>query len=164
MIKRLAKDLVWGSLAGYAATLVMERSASFFYERQSESSRQREEQLRQEMPTTTLVRRAAEIAGTKIEDERAEKLGMAVHYAFGASGGPVAALIERRGIGPLAAGLAVGTGMWVAVDEGTNAVLGLTPPAPEWPAVTHVRALVAHLVYGVVLGTLLAMGNAVLEE
>lgn len=164
MIKRVAKDVVWGSVAGYGATLAMERFANLFYGRQSESSRQREEQLRREMPTTTLVRRAGEVIGTKIEDERAEKFGMAVHYAFGASGGPAAAMIQRRGMAPLAAGLAVGTGMWVVVDEGANAVLGLTPPAPEWPLVTHVRALAAHLVYGVALGALLAAGDTVFEE
>lgn len=164
MIKRIAKDLVWSSVAGYTATLAMERFANLFYERQSQSSRQREEQLRQEMPTTTLVRRAGEIVGRKVEDERAEKLGMALHYAFGAGGGPAAAAIQRRGVGPWAAGLAVGAGMWVAVDEGANAILGLTPPAPEWPLVTHVRALTAHLVYGVALAGLLALGDTVFEE
>ncbi len=41
----------------------------------------------------------------------------------------------------LTAGLAVGVGMWVIVDEGANALLGLTPPAPAWPVVTHLRAL-----------------------
>lgn len=164
MVKRLAKDLVWSSLAGYAATLVMERSANFLYERQSKSSRQREEQLRQEMPTSTLVRRVGDLIGTKVDDERAEKLGMAVHYAFGAGGGPAAALLQCQGVGPLAAGLAIGTGMWVVFDEGANAVLGLTPPAPEWPLVTHGRALAAHLVYGVALGGLLVVGDAVLGE
>lgn len=164
MMKRVAKDFVWNSLAGYAATVVMERFANFFYDRQSQSSRQREEELRQEMPTTTLVRRAGEMVGTRVEDERAEKLGMAVHYAFGASGGPAAAIIRRRDVGPLAAGLSVGAGMWVVVDEGANAVLGLTPPAPEWPLVTHIRALAAHLVYGVALGGLLAVGQILFEE
>jgi hypothetical protein len=61
MVKRFAKDFLWSSVAGYAATLVMERSANFLYERQNQSSRQREEQLRQEMPTATLVRRAGEV-------------------------------------------------------------------------------------------------------
>lgn len=81
------------------------------------------------MPTSTLVRRVGDLIGTKVEDERAEKLGMAVNYAFGGGGGQAAALIQRRGVGAVAAGIAVGTGMWV-VDEGANTVLGLTPPAP----------------------------------
>ena len=164
MVRRLAKDLVWSSLAGYAATLVMERAANLLYQRQSQSSRQREEQLRPEMPTSTLVRRVGEMIGTKVEDKRAKKLGTIVHYAFGASGGPAAAFIQRQGIGPVAAGLAIGAGMWVVVDEGANAVLGLTPPAPDWPLITHVRALVAHLVYGVALGGALMVGDLVLEE
>jgi hypothetical protein len=164
MIKRLANDLAWSSVAGYTATLVMERSANFFYERQSESSRQREEQLRQEMPTVTLVRQLGQVVGTKVENNRAEGWGMTLHYAFGASGGPVGVLSQRQGLGPLAAGLAVGTAMWVLVDEGANAVLGLTPPATEWPLVTHTRAVAAHLVYGVALGALLMAGDAALGE
>ncbi len=163
-MRRLAKDLVWGSLAGYAATLVMERASTLLYERQSEPSRQREEQLRREMPTTTLVRRVTELWGAKLNDDRATEAGMWVHYAFGASGGPAAATLVRLGLDPLPAGLAVGIAMWVFVDEGANAVLGLTPAAPEFPLVTHARALAAHLVYGAVVGLLVAAGERVLPD
>ncbi|MGH2655495.1 MAG: hypothetical protein ACRDIZ_02135 [Actinomycetota bacterium] len=89
---------------------------------------------------------------------RADRLGMWLYYGFGAAGGPVAAALARTTpIGPLRAGLVVGTAMFVFVDEGANYVLGLTPPAPEWPLVTHLRALAAHLVYGLALGAILAV-------
>jgi hypothetical protein len=54
--------------------------------------------------------------------------------------------------------------MFVFVDEGANYVLGLTPPAPEWPLVTHFRALAAHLVYGLALGSLLALTRRVADR
>lgn len=157
-------DMAVGSLAGYVATVVMERASMKMYEAQSESSRRREEQLRPEMPTTALVRKAGEAVGTHIGDERSERLGMGVHYLFGASGGPAAAALMRLGLGPLPAGLAVGTGMWIAVDEGANAALGLTPPAIEFPLVTHARALAAHLIYGIAVGALVGAGRRVLSD
>lgn len=156
-------DAVVGSLAGYGATLVMERASTKMYGAQSESLRQREEQLRIEMPTTTLVRKLAEAADKKVRDQ-AQRLGMWVHYAFGAAGGPAAAWLMRRGLAGVPAGVAVGIGMWVAADEGANAVLGLTPPATEFPFVTHARALAAHLVYGFALGALLGTARRIMSE
>lgn len=76
------------TLAGLGATLFMEYSSTWVYEHQSEQSRQREEQLRSEMPTTTLVRKTAALLGTELDDERAEQFGTISHYAFGAAGGP----------------------------------------------------------------------------
>ena len=135
----------------------MERASSFLYERQSPRSREREEQLRTEMPTTTLARRIAGALGVGLSDERAGTLGTVIHYGFGASGGPVAAALSRGSLAPLPAGLAVGTGMWVLADEGANTALGLTPPPREFPLVTHARALLAHVVYGLSLGALVAL-------
>ena len=40
-----------------------------------------------------------------------------------------------------------------------NTVLGLTAPTWRFPLVTQVRALVAHLAYGLALGLLLAAGR-----
>lgn len=56
------------------------------------------------------------------------------------------------------AGFAVATAMEVFVDEGTNTVLKLTAPPQEWPWQAHARGVVAHAVYGVALGLLLAAG------
>jgi hypothetical protein len=154
-----SKDMPIGLVAGVASGLAMDRITTFFQERQSASSRQREDQLREEMPTATLARLMAEGAGTKLDDERAEKLGTWLHYGLGASGGPIAVSLVRRGVHPLPAGIAAGLGMFVFVDEGLNYVLGLTPPAPEWPLVSHVRGLVGHLAYGVILGSLLVLAR-----
>jgi hypothetical protein len=160
---RWVTDLLIGAGAGYAATRIMEKASTFLYQRQSEEARRREEELREEMPTTVLVRKAAEWRGVKLEDEQAERFGIWLHYGFGAAGGPVAAILARTTpIGPVGAGLAVGTAMFVFVDEGANYVLGLTSPTPEWPAVTHVRpALAAHLMYGLALGLFLDLRGRV---
>ncbi|MCA1703341.1 MAG: DUF1440 domain-containing protein [Actinobacteria bacterium] len=147
------------ALAGLGATLFMEQTSTKFYEHQSEASRQSEERLRTEMPTTTLVRKAAGLVGTELDDERLEKLGMLSHYAFGAAGGPAAVLLTRLGLSPLRAGLAVAIAMEVVVDEGMNTVFGLTAPPREWPWQAHARGVAAHAVYGAALGLLLAAGS-----
>jgi hypothetical protein len=146
------------ALAGLATTLFMEYASTAFYDRQSAQSREREEQLRTEMPTTTLVRKTAALLGTELDDQRAETLGTLSHYTFGAAGGPAALALRRLGFGPLGAGVAVATGMEVVVDQGMNTVLGLTAPPRAWPWQAHVRGVVAHAVYGVALGLLLAAG------
>jgi hypothetical protein len=157
VMRRMIRDVIVGSAGGYAATLVMERASSALYERQDESSRRREEELRPEMPTATLVRKVGELGGHEVEDGRAEQLGTWMHYAFGAAGGALTIALRRRGWGPLRAGVAVGLGMWVVADEGANPVLDLTPPATEFPLVTHLRALAAHVVYGLAVGGFVAL-------
>lgn len=61
---------------------------------------------------------------------------------------------------PLGAGVLTGLGLWLFVDEGANALFGLTPPPTAYPRETHVRGLVGHLAYGGTLGVLLSLGNA----
>lgn len=73
---RWARDLAIGSAAGYAATRIMDKGSAFLYERQDEASREREEELRQEMPTTVLVRRIADWRRLKLDEERVGQLGM----------------------------------------------------------------------------------------
>lgn len=153
------KRVAGGLVAGLSATLLMEYASQAIYARQSDASREREEQLRTEMPTTVLVRKAAALFGTDLSDRTAERAGMIAHYGFGAAGGPSAQLLARR-VDPVKAGLAVATGMELVVDQGANTVLGLTAPTWEFPAVTQVRAVAAHAVYGIALGLLLAAGSS----
>ena len=154
----IVQRVLGGTLAGLGATLFMEYSSTWVYEHQSEQSRQREEQLRSEMPTTTLVRKTAALLGTELDDERAEQLGTISHYVFGAAGGPAALVLRRLGADPLQAGLGVASAMELFVDQGMNTALGLTAPPRAWPWQAHARGVGAHAVYGVALGLLLTAG------
>lgn len=141
--------------AGYAATLIMERVSNWIYFRHGEAVREREEQLRTEMPTSTFARKAVAAAGRELNEEQAERAGMILHTVFGAGGGPATALLVRMGMSPMRAGLTTGMAMFVFVDEGFNTVAGLTPPPGQWPMATHVRALINHLAFGAAVGVLL---------
>ena len=162
-MKRTLAYVTLGAAAGTVATVVMERTATWLYAHQNEASRAREEELRSAGPTTVLARKLAAAAGRELTEERAARLGSALHYGFGASGGVLAALAAQRAVPPLAAGLGVALGMSVLVDEGANYLLGLTPPPAAWPATAHVRGALAHVVYGLVLGAGLGAGRGLVR-
>ncbi len=69
-------------LAGLSATLLMEHASAFLYERQGEGTRGREEELRSEMPTAALVRKAAAGLGRDLDEGQALRLGAATHYGL----------------------------------------------------------------------------------
>jgi hypothetical protein len=153
------RRLLGATVAGLGATLMMEYVSSFLYERHSQRTREREEQLRTGMPTSVLVRKLARAAGRELDDQTAERLGMVLHYAFGASGGPAAQLLVSRGTDPLKAGMAVAAAMELAVDQAANTALGLTAPTWRFPLITQARAVLAHGAYGAALGLMLAAGD-----
>ncbi len=126
----------------------MAYASTAFYNRHSAPSREREELLRSEMPTTTLVRTTAKRIGEDLDDQRAKKLGAISHYAFGAPGGPPALMLQRGGADRLGAGLAVATAMEVVVDQGMNTALRLTPPPNVWPWQAHARGVGARHLRG----------------
>jgi hypothetical protein len=64
----------------------------------------------------------------------------------------LAALLARRGVHPVAAGLAVGAAAWLVVDEGTA-----LPTARQYPLVSHARGVVGHATVGLTTGVLLAL-------
>jgi hypothetical protein len=153
------RKILGAAVAGLGATLMMEYVSSFLYERHSQHTREREERLRTEMPTTVLARKLARLTGTELDDQTAQRLGMVLHYSFGASGGPAAQLLVRRGKHPIRAALIVASAMEITVDQAANTVLGLTAPTWRFPLITQARAIAAHGAYGLALGLMLDAGR-----
>lgn len=155
------RKVLGGAVVGLSATLLMEYVSSFLYEREGGDAREREDRGRKDdMPTTTLTRKLARTVGRELDDEKANRLGTVTHYVFGAAGGPAALALHQAGMDPIKAGLVVGVGMWVFVDEGFNVVAGLTAGPGQFAVVTHARAAVAHVAYGLTAGLMLAAGAA----
>jgi hypothetical protein len=159
MERSLTKEVLLGTGAALAATKVMDRVTTAYQERQSETSKRRERELQQEPAYTKAAEKLAEVRGEAIDQDRAEQLGERLHLGLGVSGGVMAGFLAARGMNPLGAGILTGLGIWLVVDEGANAVLGLTPPAPAYPRETHIRGLLGHLAYGGTLGALLGLGT-----
>ena len=159
MEKSLTKEIALGTGAAYAATKVMDRVTTAFLEQQSEASKQREQELQEEPAYAKAAEKLAEVRGRKLDTQDARQIGGWLHLGLGLSGGLVAGFLSARGMNPFGAGIVTGLGMWILVDEGANAVFGLTPPAPAYPRETHIRGLLGHLTYGAVLGALLGLAN-----
>jgi hypothetical protein len=141
---------IWiGALAGYAASRTMDAATSWFYSRQSEESKHREEEL---APGGTLVKLGKQLGaatGRDLDDEAAGKVGLAVHRALGVSYGIAASALVKRGTAPMNAGLTVGSAAFVLIDEGTA-----ISQFSAYPVASHLRGVVGHATLGLTLGVL----------
>jgi hypothetical protein len=67
--------------------------------------------------------------------------------------------LVATGLIPMRAAIAIASAIQVAVQRAANTVLGLAAPSWRFPLVTNVRAVGAHVVYGVSLGLMLEAGR-----
>jgi hypothetical protein len=147
-----------GAAAGYLAGQVMDRATTWYYGRQSETSKQREQELLPEGAPLTTARRLAGLIGAEPTDDQAGKLALGMHQSLGQLYGVLAAVLTRRGVPPLAAGMATGVAGFVLVDELANGLF-FTPPPQAYPVESHLRGVVGHLTFGASAGVLLAVAR-----
>jgi hypothetical protein len=140
--------LAYGALAGLLATKAMEPVTSFLYEHEDEKDKKREEELRKELAPVTLAGRLIELVGAEPTEQRKQRLGMMIHWAYGMGVGVLYAFLRRRAPSlRRALGLPFGVLFFLIGDELMNEVVGLTAPPKAWPIDAHVRGLVGHLAY-----------------
>ena len=151
-MKGVIRVLLVGAAAGYLAGKVMDQATTWFYGRQSEASKQREQELLPE------ARKLAALIGAEPTDDQAGQVAQAMHQSLGQGYGVVAAALTRRGVPPLAAGLGSGMGGFLLVDELANSLF-FTPPPQAYPVESHLRGVVGHLTFGAALGVLLAVAR-----
>jgi hypothetical protein len=153
----LSEDLLKGAIAGAVATFVMDRAATYMYQREDRRAREREDEAR---GGTTAYEAAAEkgaaLVGTRLTRTQRERGGTAIHWALGIGAGATYAVLRRRlDLAGVTAGTAFGTAFWALMDEGVVPALGLTPGPFAFPWQTHARGFVGHLTFGTVTdGTL----------
>jgi uncharacterized membrane protein YagU involved in acid resistance len=154
-------DAAIGAAAGCGASVAMEHASSWLYEHvESPAARDREEQLREAMPTVVMAGRLNHRLGEPLTDDHVQKLGEWLHFGFGTAWGPVYALARRRTeIKPLTLGLLLGAGVSVVFDEGLTPVVGFSPPNRAFPWQTHARAFISHLVFGAAIAGLVEAGT-----
>jgi hypothetical protein len=159
-MKGAIRVLLVGAAAGYLAGQAMDKATTWYYGRQSDASKQRENELLPEGAPMAAARRLAGLVGAEPTDEQAGKLALAMHQSLGQLYGVVAAALTRRGMAPLTAGVASGAGGFLIVDELANSLF-FTPPPQAYPAESHLRGVIGHLTFGAVTGALLAVAKAV---
>src|SRR5512133_4334857 len=119
-MKGAIRVLVVGAAAGYLAGQVMDKATTWFYERQSDASKQRENELLPEGAPVASARKLAALVGAEPTDDQTGQLATALHQSLGQLYGVAAAALTRRGVSPVGAGLAAGMGGCVLVDELAN--------------------------------------------
>lgn len=143
---------VVGALVGYVASRVMDLATSWYYPRQSEASRTREEEI---APGGTLVEMGGMLGravGRDLTPEQAGRVGLAVHRTLGTTYGVIAAALVRRGTPALVAGPLVGASAWLVVDEGMS-----LPTFRQYLPESHVRGVIGHGTWGLAAGALLTL-------
>ena len=159
----LIRRILAGAAAGYGATRVMDTVTTAFQERQSEQSRNREQEAQPEPAVAVLAKKVAARTGRQLSDEEAQAYGGRLHFGLGMSGGVLASLLRGGDRSSLRAGLMSAALMWVGFDEGANYLLGLSPPPTEFPPETHLRGLVGHVAFGLSLALLLPVTSRILR-
>jgi hypothetical protein len=136
----------------------MDKATTWFYERQGDASRRRENELLAEGAPMASARKLAGLVGAEPTDDQAGQLAAAMHRSLGQLYGVVAAALTRRGVPPVAAGVTAGVGGFLLVDELANGLF-FTPPPQAYPVESHLRGLVGHLTFGTTTGVLLAVAR-----
>ena len=157
-MKNAIRTLFVGAAAGYVAGQAMNQATTWFYGRQSDESKQREQEVLPEGAPMASARKLASWIGAEPTEDQTETLAQVMHQSLGQLYGVVAASLTRRGVNPVAAGLASGAGGFLLVDELANGLL-FTPPPQAYPAESHLRGVVGHLTLGATLGILLAVAR-----
>jgi len=154
-MKGAIRVLLVGAAAGYLAGKVMDQATTWFYGRQSEASKRREQELLPEGAPLASARKLAGLIGAEPSDRQAGAIAQALHQSLGQGYGVAAAALTRRGVPPLAAGLGTGMAGFLLVDELANSLF-FTPPPQAYPVESHLRGVVGHLTLGAAMGILLA--------
>jgi hypothetical protein len=157
-MKGAIRVLFVGAAAGYLAGQAMDKATTWFYGRQSDASKQREQELLPEGAPIASARKLASLAGAEPTDEQAGAIAAALHQSLGQLYGVVAATLTRRGVAPMTAGVATGMGGFLLVDELANSLF-FTPPPQAYPVESHLRGLVGHLALGAATGALLTLAR-----
>lgn len=148
--RTVALDVVVALAAGAVATRVNDHAQRFLYDITPESEKAREPTS--EPTALVAARKTASAMGLHPDRRGLLRLKTAIHYGLGAGWGCVYALLRRNSrMNPFAAGVVTGATLSICIDETVCPAMGLSEPLPCYPASSHLRGFVTHLVYGLAL-------------
>jgi hypothetical protein len=168
---KMLKKMAFGMAAGLVATAVMDTSQTTLIPAVSSwiSSRRGEkpeaeassgsQDSRPESSPEKVAHWGADLLGISLSRDEIATWGNRVHWVYGTHWGSVYATVgvPRTLLG----GFGYGAVLWLASDELLLWALGIAGKPTDYPFSVHASALAAHLVYGGVLGTMLAGLEAV---
>lgn len=163
----MLKKIGLGLIAGVVATAAMDASQTSLIPAVSswisslhgptpgdDSSDKSRSQDQPESSPEKVAQRGAELLGVRLERDELATWGNRVHWVYGAHWGSVYATLGVPRSLPW--GVGYGALLWLGSDELLLWALGIAGKPTTYPFSVHVSALAAHLVYGSVLGMMLA--------
>ena len=148
---RPAARAVTGAVSGLAATVVMDKAGTIFWERAMNAAAQAEERrVEPKFPLTVLGERIAKALKLAPHEKWGSAFSTGMHWGIGLACGALHGLLEEPVRIERAGAQLVAMGM-LAVDEFGFPAAGLAPWPKAFPWQTHARASVAHVTYGVTL-------------
>ncbi|GAC1543894.1 MAG: hypothetical protein NVS2B7_17900 [Herpetosiphon sp.] len=151
--------MIKGAVAGAIGTWVMGQVTTFLWNHEDSRARERYQAVTggQYVPDRT-AEKLETLFGLDLSPEQHEQLAEASHWTLGAGTSVGYALLRHRfAAAAWGQGLGFGIAFWALVDEGMTPLLGLARPPQDYPWQAHARGLVGHLVYGVVVDTMLGL-------
>lgn len=165
MSRAVLTDLALAPIAGYAGTKLMEPVSSKLYDFESQTDREREDAARPGAPYALAADKTADLLGLDLSDKNKQRLALIFHYGLAIQWAPVYAVLRRRtSLGSASAGLVTGAAMSLIADEMMTPALGFSAPNRAYPLSTHVRGLVAHLVFGLGVAATTELGWKLLGQ
>jgi len=152
----LGKGVVAGMIGGLVGTIVMNEFQKAWSKTsqalQSEEEKQ-QSQAQQESEDATMkaAGKLAQLGGKELSHRQKKTFGPVIHYLFGTvQGGVYGGVTElARTPGGFLPAAIFGAALFGLADELAVPALGLSGKPSEYPASTHLRAMGAHIVYGI---------------
>jgi len=144
-----------GMLGGLIGKMVMKPISNQLYKWEPEKVRRREDAVHPGQPSRLAAERLKKRLRADLSETQTRGLAGTLYYGSGAVYGMLYPILRKNAkLPPVVAGLITGAGMWLDIDEILAPSLELSAPKRSYPAVTHMRRLATHLVYGLaVAGT-----------
>jgi len=151
-VRDLVTELVITTGASYLATKVMERVSMKLYELEPPGAGARLDGGPPGPPDRVAAQKMAALVRWNPSDSALDKAALLFHYGLAASWAPLYIALRRAtSLGPVRAGLLTGASMSLVVDEGLTPLMGFSAPNRGYPAATHARGALVHLVFGMVV-------------
>jgi uncharacterized membrane protein YagU involved in acid resistance len=151
---RSLRGALFGTVGGLVGSAVM-NGVHGVWTRAEEVLRPEQAKHVQSADDSATTKTAEEVSRRLLHRDLPERkkaaASLLVHYAFGATMGAVyGVLAELVPAASRGRGAVFGMALWLGADEALVPTLRLSKPPTHYPLSTHARALVAHVVYGLV--------------
>ncbi|MEW6499499.1 MAG: DUF1440 domain-containing protein [Cyanobacteriota bacterium] len=153
-------DMVKGALAGAIGVWALDQVTWAMWNREDPEALDQERQARPGGldPAHVMANRAAHALGMELTPKQPNAAGMVIHYSLGVVPGAIYGALRHEVDGlDIGRGALFGLGLGILQDQLVNSMIGTSGAPTEYPPEAHIRGLVGHVVYGLVMDMALEM-------